>query len=93
LAIVAGSDEAVREFLWTLQDLAQFLRIKNLGSVRHMLVDGRITEADGWIKIGRLNRFIKRVVIARYEAGLFGRGLDQDGEPARTSERRIRSIN
>jgi hypothetical protein len=70
----------MEERLCTPQNLTTYLQLKNPDTIRQMLHDGKITEADGWIKIGRLNRFVARLVIARCEAGLFAKGLDTDGK-------------
>jgi hypothetical protein len=51
--------------------------------------EGKITRADGWFKLGKLNRFVKRIVIARCEAGQFAKGLDKDGRPVGRSLRRV----
>jgi hypothetical protein len=64
-----------REFFWRPEDLARHLHLA-VGTIADWLSHGHITEADGWIKIGELDRFISRVVKARIEAGLFGKGLD-----------------
>ena len=85
-------EEVTREFLWTPQDLTRYLKLKKPQTIRRLIHEGKITEADGWIKIGRLNRFIKRVVIARCEAGLFARGLDQDGNLAQPRGRMLRIV-
>jgi hypothetical protein len=70
----------MEEQLWTPQNLTTYL-LKNSDTIRQMIHDGKITEADGWIKIGKLNRFVARIVVARCEAGLFAKGLDGDGKP------------
>ena len=70
------------DFLWRPEDLARHLRLNAVGTIRTWLSYGLITEADGWIKVGKLDRFISRVVKSRIEAGLFGKGVDQDGKPA-----------
>lgn len=74
------------DFLWRVADLAHYLNI-NEGTVHNWMSQGRITEADGWVRISsRQNRFMVRVVKARVEAGLFGKGLDRNGHPmVRTS--------
>jgi hypothetical protein len=69
------------EFLWKTENLAELLQVK-VGTVKRWMLVGLITEADGWIKAGRLNRFVRRIVVARVEAGLFAKGLDKDGHPA-----------
>jgi hypothetical protein len=68
------------EFLWKTEDLAELLQV-SVGAIKRWMLVGLVTEADGWIKAGRLNRFIRRVVLARIEAGLFAKGLDKDGKP------------
>ena len=40
-------------------------------------------KAGGWIKAGRQNRFIRAVVLARIAAGLFAKGLHDEGQPQR----------
>ena len=75
------------EPLMKIEALAEYLRM-NVGSVYNML--SRITEADGKVHLGRQWRFIKRKVVARVEAGLFGRGLDEDGKPV-TAARKLRA--
>jgi cytochrome c-type biogenesis protein CcmE len=60
-----------------------------------MISKGRITEADGWIKIGKLNRFIADNVLARCRANLFAKGLDRDGHAVerKRSERKLRAVS
>jgi hypothetical protein len=67
--------------LWTPQELANVLKLKNSNTIGQMIHDEKITEADGWIKVGRLNRFVAHIVIERLEAGLFAKGLDKEGRP------------
>ena len=62
------------EFFWRLEDLARHLQLGAMGAIRDWLARGLVTEADGWVKIGEMDRFISRVVKARIEAGLFGKG-------------------
>jgi hypothetical protein len=69
------------EFLWRPEDLARHLHLGTIGMIRDSLSRVLVTEADGWIKIGTLDRFISRVVKARVDAGLFGQGLDEHGRP------------
>src|SRR5580704_3947215 len=42
------------EFLWKTENLAELLQVK-VGTVKRWMLVGLITEADGWIKAGRLN--------------------------------------
>jgi hypothetical protein len=81
--------EDEQEFFWTSVDLAKHLRFKNRRTIDQMIYEGKITRADGWFKLGKLNRFVKRVVIARCEAGQFAKGLDKDGRPVARSLRRV----
>ncbi len=69
------------EFLWRPEDLSRHLQFCAVVTIRDWLSRGLVTEADGWIKIGEMDRFISRVVKARIKAGLFGKGLDRDGKP------------
>lgn len=66
---------------WTPVELAQHLRLKNPNTIGQMIHDGKITEADGWFKVGRLNRFIRLVVLERCRQGRFAKGLDENGHP------------
>jgi hypothetical protein len=78
--------------LWDANDVMRYLKLKNVNSVGNMVREGRITKADGLIKVGRLNRFYRNMVIARVQAGLFGRGLDGDGRVAAAPERKLRAV-
>lgn len=69
------------ECLWGPEELAHYLRLKNVNSIGNMVRAGRITPADGMVKVGRLMRFRKQVVLARVACGVFGQGLDADGHP------------
>jgi hypothetical protein len=71
-----------REFFWRPEDVARYLHLSTVGAIRSWLAQGLITDADGWVKIGEMDRFLTRVVKARVEAGLFGKGLDREGKPA-----------
>lgn len=62
--------------LMTVAELADYLNM-SAGSVYNVIAD--ITAADGKIMLRSGYRFIRKTVMARVEAGLFGRGLDQDG--------------
>jgi hypothetical protein len=76
------------ERLWTATDVTHYLCYKNVGSVYNML--SRITETDWKVHLGRHWRFIKRKVVARVEAALFRRALDEDGKPV-TPARKLRA--
>ena len=75
--------------LWDCADVAAYLKLKSVHSVGNMVREGRITKADGLRKVGRMTRFYRDVVIARVDAGLFGRGLDAD---AAVPERKLRAV-
>jgi hypothetical protein len=45
--------------------ISEHLKLKHPGTIGQMIHDGKITEADGWIKIGKLNRFVAETVLAR----------------------------
>lgn len=67
---------------------------QSVGTIDQMICKGKITDADGWMKVGKLNRFIRRVMIERCEARLFARRLDREDTPmARSPEaRKLRAI-
>jgi hypothetical protein len=69
-----------REFFRRAQDVARHLQLSAVGALRSWLAQGLVTDADGWVKIGEKDRFLARVVKARIEAGLFGKGLDREGK-------------
>jgi hypothetical protein len=75
--------------LWTARELADYLRFKNPDSISRMIAARRITRADGHVRIGRLNRFIRQVVEERVKAGLFGRGLSAEGRAVAAPERKL----
>jgi hypothetical protein len=81
------------EFFWRPEDLARHLQLGAVGTIRDLLAHGLVTDADGWIKVGEMDRFISRVVKARIEAGLFGKGLDREGKPAQPGGSRSSSRN
>jgi excisionase family DNA binding protein len=62
--------------LMTVAELADYLNLST-GGVYNMIAD--ITAADGKIMLRGHYRFVRRTVVARLEAGLFGRGLDENG--------------
>src|SRR5580658_8961416 len=82
-----------REFFWRSEDVARHLHLSAVGTFRNWLSHGLVTEADGWVKIGEMDRFLARVVKARIEAGLFGKGLDREGKPAQLGGSRFISPN
>ncbi|HEV3112586.1 MAG TPA: hypothetical protein VGY99_19030 [Candidatus Binataceae bacterium] len=71
-----GNDTVRLEPLMTVTELADYLNM-SAGSVYNIIAD--ITAADGKIMLRGGYRFIRKTVRARVEAGLFGRGLDQNG--------------
>jgi hypothetical protein len=75
--------------LWTARELADYLRFRNPDTISKMIRARRITIADGHVKLGRLNRFVRQVVEERVKAGLFGRGLNVEGRAAAAQERRL----
>lgn len=75
--------------LWTARELAYYLRLRNPDTISKMIRARRITKADGHVKIGRLNRFIRQVVEERVKAGLFGRGLNAEGRALAAPERKL----
>jgi hypothetical protein len=75
--------------LWTARELADYLRFKNPDTISKMITARRITIADGHVKIGRLNRFVRQVVEERVKAGLFGRGLNVEGRAVAARERKL----
>lgn len=86
------AEDADREsaFTWKIENVAKCLDV-GVGTVKRWLNQGYITEADGWIKAGKLNRFIRTVVLARISAGQFAKGLDRDGHPvSRNGKHQIR---
>jgi hypothetical protein len=62
--------------LMTVTELADYLHM-SAKSVYNITDD--ITAADGKIMLRSGYRFVRKTVMARVEAGLFGRGLDLDG--------------
>ena len=64
--------------LMTIQELATYLKMTRW-SVYHMM--SSITLADGKRRVCKRWRFVAKIVEARVDAGLFGRGLDANGEP------------
>jgi hypothetical protein len=64
--------------LMTVVELADYLNM-SAKSVYNIIAD--ITAADGKIMLRGGYRFVRKIVMARVEAGLFGRGLDQNGQP------------
>jgi hypothetical protein len=80
---VKGNSMDEDDFLWRTPDLARYLQM-NEGTIHNWLSQGCITDADGRVRIGTKQiRYITRVVKVRIEAGLFGRGLDADGNPVK----------
>ena len=75
--------------LWTARELADYLRFRNPDTISKMISARRITKADGHVRIGRLNRFIRPVVEERVKAGLFGRGLNAEGRALVAPERKL----
>lgn len=73
-----------REFFWRPEDVARYLHLSTVGAIRSWLAQGLVTDADGWVKIGEMDRFLARVVKARIVAGLFGKGLDPEGKACPT---------
>jgi hypothetical protein len=71
-----GNDTVRLEPLMTVTELADYLNM-SAGSVYNIIAD--ITAADGKIMLRGGYRFVRKIVMARVEAGLFGRGLDQNG--------------
>jgi hypothetical protein len=75
-----GNSKRENAFFWKSENVAKCLQV-GLGTIKRWLSEGLITEADGWIKAGKQNRFIRIVVLARIEAGRFAKGLDGNGRP------------
>jgi hypothetical protein len=69
--------------LMTVAELADYLHLA-AGTIYNMIDD--ITAADGKIVLRGYYRFVRKTVVARLEAGLFGRGLDQNGGKATRRE-------
>ena len=67
----------------TIAQLAAYLNVSE-GGLYHMLP--KITHADGKIRIGRVWRFHRDQVLDRVKAGLFCRGLDEDGNPVKNGK-------
>lgn len=65
------------EHLWTLSDLSDYLNIP-VSSLYKMMPS--ITVADGKRRVRHQWRFDPLAVKARVKAGLFGLGLDENGE-------------
>jgi hypothetical protein len=70
----------MEDFTYKIQDVADCLRV-SVSTINRLLRRGAITPADGYIKVGSQNRFIRNVVLARILAGLFAKGLDAEGKP------------
>jgi hypothetical protein len=75
-----GDSKRESAFFWKSENVAKCLQV-GLGTIKRWLSEGLITEADGWIKAGKQNRFIRIVVLARIEAGRFAKGLDGNSRP------------
>jgi hypothetical protein len=70
--------------LLTVAELANFIRVHPISLYRML---PKITRADGKMRAGRAWRFDAAKVRARMEAGLFGRGLDANGNPEAAVEK------
>jgi len=65
----------------TADQLREYRNIKGRETIGNMVRAGRITAADGLMRAGyKLVRFDSEMVKARIRAGLFGRGLYEQGQ-------------
>jgi hypothetical protein len=91
-----GKRQMDEQPLWSVDDVATYLNLRSVYTVGNMVRAGRITKADGLIKVGRLTRFYRNMVISRVQAGLFGRGLELDGDggmAAAAPDRKLRAVS
>jgi hypothetical protein len=79
--VVKAERSSGLQSLWAVDDVAHYLKLKSQLTVGNMVRAGRITRADGLVKVGRLTRFHPEMVVARVDAGLFGRGIEGDSLP------------